>query len=145
MAKNGFSMSNRVAVEEVTGAKTLTVDDCGKVVIMASASAAYTVRLPTAATAGAGWNCALVIGATLKAHIIATGSAESAANVHIVGAGNEVDATVPYSGSGGSAVSKIQFNPTSGMKQGDRVEFTTDGSDWYAKILAFNQAAYNLA
>ena len=32
MAKNGFSMSNRVAVEEVTAGstKTLTVDDCGK-------------------------------------------------------------------------------------------------------------------
>ena len=42
MAKNGFSMSNRVAVEEVTGAKTLTANDCGKhLLINASASANY--------------------------------------------------------------------------------------------------------
>ena len=30
MAKNGFSMSNRIAVEEITATKTLTVNDCGK-------------------------------------------------------------------------------------------------------------------
>ena len=47
MAKNGFSMSNRVATESVSDSTTLTVNDCGKVFVMASASAAYTITLPT--------------------------------------------------------------------------------------------------
>ena len=54
MAKNGFSMSNRVAVETILASTTLTKDDCGKVLIMGSASAAYTVTLPGALTQQAG-------------------------------------------------------------------------------------------
>jgi hypothetical protein len=144
MAKNGFSMSNRVAVESITASKTLTQDDCGKVLIMGSASAAYTVTLPTAADALAGWNCTFIVGATAKDHII-TGSQESAPNIYFVGGGNSVfTAAADYSGSGGTADSKLTFNNAE-MVQGDRVEFVTDGSDWHAKVITLSQEAYTLA
>ena len=58
MAKNGFSMSNRVAVEQITASKTLTVDDCGKhFVVDSRGAAALTITLPDGATAEDGWNC----------------------------------------------------------------------------------------
>lgn len=143
MAKNGFSMSNRVAVETILANKTLTQDDCGKVLIMGSASAAYTVTLPTAAGAEAGWNCTFIVGNTAKDHVI-TGSQESAANIYFVGGGNEVTALADYSGSAGTASSKLTF-ANGEMNQGDRVEFVTDGSVWHAKVITLAQGAYTLA
>ena len=143
MAKNGFSMSNRVAEETILASKTLTQDDCGKVLIMGSASAAYTVTLPLAADALAGWNCTLIVGNTAKDHVI-TGSQESAPNIYFVGGGNTVTSTVDYSGSAGTADSKLTFNSAE-MNQGDRVEFVTDGEDWHAKVITLSQEAYTLA
>ena len=63
MAKNGFSMSNRVAVEQLTTTtKTLTADDCGKVFVITSADAGggVTITMPDAAAAGNGWNVELL-------------------------------------------------------------------------------------
>ncbi len=62
MAKNGFSMSNRVAVETITADKTLTADDCGKVFVVTSApnGASVEIIVPNPVAAGLGWNCELV-------------------------------------------------------------------------------------
>jgi hypothetical protein len=62
MAKNGFSMSNRVAVEAVTAGstKTLTVDDCGKLLYVAQGSSITTINLPYTADAEDGWNVTVV-------------------------------------------------------------------------------------
>jgi hypothetical protein len=63
MAKNGFSMSNRVAVEQLTTAtKILTADDCGKVFVITSADAGgvVTITMPDAAAADNGWNVELL-------------------------------------------------------------------------------------
>ena len=142
MAKNGFSMSNRLAVETISADKTITQYDCGKVLIMGSASAAYTVTLPTAAGAEAGWNCTFIVGNTAKNHVI-TGSQESAPNIYFVGGGNEVTAA-DYPGSAGTASSKLTF-AAADMNQGDRVEFVTDGEDWHAKVITLSQGAYTIA
>lgn len=142
MAKNGFSMSNRVAVETILASTTLTKDDCGKVLIMGSASAAYTVTLPGAADASAGWNATFIIGNTAKNHVI-TGSDGPSKNIYVVGGGNEVTSTVDYSGSAGTAVGSITFAAAE-MERGDRVEMVTDGEDWYAKVITVDQGAYSL-
>ena len=59
MAKNGFSMSKRVTVEQITDSKTLTVDDCGKHFVVDTGntdSAIRIITLPTVADAESGWN-----------------------------------------------------------------------------------------
>ena len=76
MAKNGFSMSNRVATEELEAAKTLTVDDCGKVFTLAAASG-FTVTLPSPQDAEDGWNCKFIVATaiTSNSYIISGSSA----------------------------------------------------------------------
>ena len=63
MAKNGFSMSNRVAVEQLIADKTLTVDDCGKVFIVNSGpnGAALDITMPANPAALDGWNVEFII------------------------------------------------------------------------------------
>ena len=61
MAKNGFSMSNRVAVEELTATKTLTVKDCGKHFSVDTAGGAIIATLPAIADAENGWNASFYL------------------------------------------------------------------------------------
>ena len=63
MAKNGFSMSNRIAVETIRRDKTLTVNDCGKIFIVDTATAGESVEItmPNHGSAGQGWNCEFII------------------------------------------------------------------------------------
>tara|TARA_R110000782_G_C14645095_1_gene396105 strand:+ start:105 stop:599 length:495 start_codon:yes stop_codon:yes gene_type:complete len=57
MAKNGFSMSNRVVPEELVGTVTATAADCGKVYVVDTTTADIQLNLPGLAAAGNGWNC----------------------------------------------------------------------------------------
>tara|TARA_A100000172_G_C3034020_1_gene107806 strand:- start:360 stop:854 length:495 start_codon:yes stop_codon:yes gene_type:complete len=57
MAKNGFSMSNRVVPEELIGTVTATAADCGKVYVVETTADNVQLNLPTLAAAGNGWNC----------------------------------------------------------------------------------------
>ena len=67
MAKNGFSMSNRVAVEQITADRTLTKGDCGKVLVVDSRGAgALTITLPDGAAAEDGWNCTVLFESSSK-------------------------------------------------------------------------------
>jgi hypothetical protein len=67
MAKNGFSMSNRVATEELEAAKTLTVEDCGKVFTLAK-NDGFTVTLPDPTIAEAGWNCKFIVDTAISSN-----------------------------------------------------------------------------
>lgn len=141
MAKNGFSMSNRLAVETISANKTITQNDCGKVFVMASASAAYTITLPSAVSAEAGWNCTFVVGNTAKAHVI-TGSQDAAANIYALGMGSEDGTAFPASL--GSADSKLTFDANE-MLVGDQILFETDGTEWYARIMTAAAGTITLA
>ena len=61
MAKNGFSMSNRVVPEELNGTTHATAADCGKVYIVETTSGDNVLNLPKLADAGNGWNCTVQI------------------------------------------------------------------------------------
>ena len=82
MAKNGFSMSNRVATEELDAAKTLTADDCGKVFTLAKNSG-FTVTLPSPGAAGNGWNCKFIVDTAISSNQYIISS--SATTDHIKG------------------------------------------------------------
>lgn len=132
MAKNGFSMSNRVATEELEAAKTLTVDDCGKVFTLAAASG-FTVTLPSPQDAGDGWNCKFIVATaiTSNSYIISGSSATDA-----LGGGAAV-----ISSDGASADEALFFIPSSdtalnlngstkGGKAGDVIDVVAVASQW---------------
>jgi len=56
MAKNGFSMSNRVVSETLTGTVQATAADCGKHYVVNSTAADVVLNLPSLESAGNGWN-----------------------------------------------------------------------------------------
>ena len=86
MAKNGFSMSKRVAVEKITADKTLTVDDCGKVFIVDTVTqgSAVDITMPNRADAQDGWNATFVME---------SGSGGGAAAQNVVWSGSAGDST----------------------------------------------------
>ena len=130
MAKNGFSMSNRVAVEEVTGAKTLTANDCGKhLLINASASANYTITLPTVAEAGEGWNITCLLqtsGSVAKQVTISKASDDSSGVIKLRQVVTSTDA-----GGQAAARSTVIFNAVE-LKVGDKVEIVAGTENYYA-------------
>ena len=140
MAKNGFSMSNRIAVEEVTASKAIVRDDCGKVFAV-DAGGAITLTLPLPADAEAGWNCSIIMSDGPAGDVEV---ASSINNVHVVGFGSDITTGADYPSTAGTAAGTITFG-SGGTTEGDRVELVTDGSLWYAKVITAQQAAVTLA
>ena len=141
MAKNGFSMSNRVAVESVSAAKTLTADDCGKLIVAtATGYAAYQITLPTVASAEAGWNCEVVVvsGAVAKDLTVSQGS--DGTDIHLIGINAVSGALVDEVSF--ADVASVTF-PSESLSNGDRIKVRTDGSRWYAE--SFSNAAVETA
>jgi hypothetical protein len=130
MAKNGFSMSNRVAVEDITASKTLTVDDCGKNFVVTTAGAAVTVTLPTLASAGTGWNATFFVVSGSSAGNVKVTS--QAADLYFRGIITGADA-------GGSAnttaLTSIQLGSAT-VKTGDQIEVVAGEDQWQAIVWA---------
>lgn len=135
MAKNGFSMSNRVAVESVSAAKTLTADDCGKLfVVNCTGSAGYSLSLPSAASAGEGWNVSFnaVSGAVAKTVTVAPNGSETIYLVAMSAASSSLSAEI-FSGE----MATIAFKDTE-LSTGDRIKLSCDGTNWWAESYSNN-------
>ena len=138
MAKNGFSMSNRVAVESVSAAKTLTADDCGKLfVVTATGSAGYTLSLPAAASAGEGWNVSfnIISGSVAKDVTIAPNGSETAYLVGINAVSSSNHSEVVF-----GEVTQFSFNSGT-LATGDRARLVCDGTNWWAESYANNSVS----
>ena len=130
MAKNGFSMSNRVAVESVSAAKTLTADDCGKLfVVTATGSATYALSLPAAAAAGEGWNASfnVISGSVAKTVTIDPDGSETVYLVGINAASSSFVDEVFF-----GEMSDIAFKDDR-VATGDRLRLVCDGTNWWAE------------
>ena len=71
MAKSGRYSADRKKIENITGAKTVQVHDCGTIFMLSDAGGAgYTITMPSVAAAGKGWWCKMIVncaaGATLN-------------------------------------------------------------------------------
>ena len=127
MAKNGFSMSNRVAVEEITATKTLTVDDCGKHFSVDTTAGAIVVTLPALAAAEDGWNASF--------HVVSGSSARHNFTVSSPAADVNVRAFLVDAEAEGIATTTAQTNlliPASAQKSGDRIEIVAVKSAYEA-------------
>ena len=142
MAKNGFSMSNRVAVESVSAAKTLTADDCGKLfVVTATGSAGYTLSLPAAAAAGEGWNASfnVISGSVAKDVNIDPNGSETIYLVAMAAVSSSLTDEVTT-----AEMTQITF-PSGNVASGDRVKLVCDGTNWWAEGYSNNSLSGTLA
>lgn len=131
MAKNGFSMSNRVAVQTVSGAgTTLTADDCGKTIIL-NRAAGTSVTLPSSpAVAGAGWNITVIVTAAVTSNayeITATDGDYFQGGLIGVSSGAAADAFI----AGGSDDAISMNGGTTGGLEGTRITVYSDGETWH--------------
>ena len=141
MAKNGFSMSNRVAVEKITGDKTLTADDCGKVFIVDSRTqgSAVDIILPNRGLAADGWNATFIMesgsgtgdGPTPAQNVVLTGSAGDSTGEPFILIASFADQD--KSGQGGRSAAEITV-PGSTLANGDCLKVTMGEGDVLGKI-----------
>ena len=125
MAKNGFSMSNRVAVESVSASKTLTADDCGKHFAVTATGSGIDVILPSASLAGDGWNVRInIISGSVAKDVTVISSDGSNMNwfgVDAVGAGTNA-----------TAIQTLTFQSGS-LATGDSLDVVNIDSSWYVR------------
>ncbi len=118
--------------EVISAARTLTAEDSGKVFGVEQDSA-YTVTLPLASDAGAGWNAKFIVSQVAANKVtIANNTAEDTIVGMTVGADG---------GAGSSAESAVdEIGIISGAQLGDTVELVCDGTYYYAKATAHDVA-----
>lgn len=116
----------------INEAKTLTAQDSGKCFGVEQDSA-YTITLPLAADAGAGWNAKFVVSQVAANKVtIANNTSENTIVGMTVGADG---------GAGNSAESAVdEIGIISGAQLGDTVELVCDGTYYYAKATAHDVA-----
>lgn len=124
MAKLGSRASfHGTVVENITAAKTLDPSDSGKVFTIDSSSSAFSITLPTAANAGAGWNCRFILTTNGSIVTIQPPSTEDT----LIGIIVSTDSAAGESSESG--VDELKFLAAGAA--GDWAELICDGSNFY--------------
>ena len=125
MAKLGgrASYGKGAFVEKITEAKTLTMGDSGKVFTIDASGAAYSITLPKAADAGAGWNCRFISTTNGNIITIEPDSSEDTLIGHIASVDTSAGETSE------SGVDELKF--LAACAPGDFCELICDGSNFY--------------
>ena len=144
MAKNGFSMSNRVAVEQITADKTLTVNDCGKTFIVDSVTqgSAVDIVLPNRGTAEGGWNATFIMesgsgGGAAAQNVVWSGSAGDSGGFPFTVLGQNLTNDGTDGTSDNAATVTV---PGTTLQNGDVVKITMasgalNGNIWYVEAM----------
>ena len=141
MAKLGSRASfGGTVVENITAAKTLDPSDSGKVFTI-DQDAAFSITLPTAAQAGAGWNARFILtdagSGTVK---VIPNSAEDT----LIGTLGSADGGTTSSMSAESGVDELIW-VASTSAPGDWAELICDGSNFYVSGQIHDSAHMTLA
>ena len=125
MAKLGSrgSFSFGEYVEKISSAKTLIPNDSGKLFTIDSSSAAFSITLPAAADAGAGWCCKFILTTTGNIVTIEPPSTEDTLIGMITVITDDVGETAE------SGVDELKF--LAAAAAGDNCELFCDGSNYY--------------
>ena len=114
-------------IESISAAKTIYDSDSGKVFLLTAPSAIYTITLPTASSAEAGFSCKFLVNcaldSTLGYDITFSDGNDDVMVTHYVDGNNDV----VYDADADS----IAFDSTA--VTGDQLEFISTGTYWFAK------------
>ena len=127
MAKLGgqASYGTGAFVEKLTTTKTLTTGDSGKVFTLDTSGGNFTVTLPTAADAGAGWNCRFILSTTGSICTIQPSGAETS----LIGIINVVTTSVGETTESG--VDELKF--LAAAAAGDNASLICDGTNYFVR------------
>tara|TARA_R110002020_G_scaffold58052_2_gene159405 strand:- start:11886 stop:12302 length:417 start_codon:yes stop_codon:yes gene_type:complete len=138
MAKLGSRASyGGTVVEEITAAKTLDPSDSGKVFTINAASA-YTVSLPKAADAGAGWNCKFIVTTGGSADVTIAPDSSEDTLIGMIASADGSNAESSHTG-----VDELKF--LSACEPGEWAELLCDGSNFYVSGMEHDSNHMSLA
>ena len=127
MAKLGRYSANRFKVEAISADHTLTVDDCGKMLVTSPGGGGLTITLPSATAAGAGWWVRIV-------------KADEGTDLLVV-ATSTLDGQAIDANSVNSLSNNFSIDGNAG--KGSWVEIWSDGTQYYATGIADDNTGYN--
>jgi hypothetical protein len=120
MAKSGRYSADRKKIEALTADKTVEVSDCGTVFTADASAGAMTITLPSAASAGKGWWCKVIV------------IAGSANDVTIGINGDQIYGLEVAAAGAGTAINSTNDLVLAGNLVGLQAELICDGSNWLA-------------
>ena len=128
MAKLGRYSANRFKVEAISADHTLTVDDCGKMLVCSPGGGGLTLTLPSATAAGAGWWIKIV-------------KADEGTDLLIVATSSLDGQAVEGGGSVESLLNNFSIDGNAG--KGSWAEIWCDGTQYYATGIADSAVGFN--
>ncbi len=129
MAKLGRYSADRKKVQSITDDISLTVADCGTLMVLNKAAGA-TVTLPSIADAGKGWWVRFVVGTNCTSNSYIITEKASADTDTIRGGINELEVDDGEDGESSTGCTFITF-PNGTDTVGDFAEVICDGTNWY--------------
>ena len=139
MAKLGRYSADRKKIEALSASKTLAVADCGTIFTL-EGNSAFTITLPTAASAGKGWWCKFIANADHNnADHVITRHGDDSNNIHVICVNTGAVIT-----SASSPQLKITLEGAQ-TEIGDQLEFVTDGSSWFVTAICNSATAFAIA
>ena len=118
-------------VESATASFSLVPGDAGKTFILKDA--AVTVTLPALSDVEAGYSITLISGDDNE-HILTGGASKIYGAAFDMSAGDDATQQLPLTG-------HSTITPGAGMIIGSKYDITTDGTNWYAYIIAGAEVA----
>lgn len=123
----------RVPYETLTAAKSLDADVDGGKTFFLSAAAGFTVKLPSIASAGAGWWCKFVVKTDVTSNgYIITELTTADTNKIVTNGINELEVDTGDDGPSNTGHTTVTLADNIAI-QGDTLEFLCDGTNWYCK------------
>ena len=142
MAKLGRYSADRKKIKALTASHTVTVAECGTIFIVDPDGATANITMPSAADAGAGWWCKIVLA---ESDGPADEDLDQKVNIGFDGQ-RLYGQTFGSDGDTGTQAlvgSNHDFiNVANDASSGDSVEIFSDGSSWYAKCLVFDASTW---
>ena len=137
MSKLGRYSAQRKKVQAVTASYTVTVADCGTIFIV-DPTTTTNLTMPSPSAAGAGWWCKVILAESDGA---ADTDMDQKVNISFDGErlyGRTFGADGDTGTIAAAASSHDWINCSVDSTSGDSIDIVTDGTSWFAEVLAFD-------
>ena len=132
---NGTVAYRKKVVDATSSDVTLISSDSGAFVFMSASADTRTVKLPTAAAAGEGWEVSCYVAATGSNYVISGANGELQGH-WLHGTRDTTVAYAPIKNANAIGWGSLNYSASHAPALGDRVDIHSDGTNMYVWVLA---------